>query len=91
MSATEILLILILLIFAGFLAGTESALSSISRLFIEEQSVGKKRSARALLKFSGDPSRFLNVVLLVRKSAEFGAAALVAQIDRKSTRLNSSH
>ena len=80
MSAAEILLILILLMFAGFLAGTESALSSISRLFIEEQSVGKKRSARALLKFSGDPSRFLNVVLLVRKSAEFGAAALVAQI-----------
>ena len=47
MSAAEILLILILLIFAGFLAGTESALSSITRLFIEEQSVGKKRSARA--------------------------------------------
>ena len=80
MSAAEILLILILLMFAGFLAGTESALSSITRLFIEEQSVGKKRSARALLKFSAEPSRFLNVVLLVRKSAEFGAAALVAQI-----------
>ena len=80
MSAAEILLILILLIFAGFLAATESALSSITRLFIEEQSVGKKRSARALLKFSAEPSRFLNVVLLVRKSAEFGAAALVAQI-----------
>lgn len=80
MSAAEILLILLLLLFAGFLAGTESALSSISRVFIEQQSTVKKRGARALLKFSAEPPRFLNVVLLVRKGAEFGAAALVAQI-----------
>ena len=80
MSITEILAILTLLFFAGFLAGTESALSSLSRVFIEEQSAGKKRAARALLKFSTEPARFLNVVLLVRKTSEFGAAALVAQV-----------
>lgn len=80
MSVAEVFLIFSLLLFAGFLAGTESALSSISRVFIEQQSAVKKRGARALLKFSTEPSRFLNVVLLVRKSAEFGAAALVAQI-----------
>ena len=43
-------------------------------------SAAKSRGSRALVKFSHDPSRFLNVVLLVRKTAEFGAAALVAQI-----------
>jgi len=80
MSLTEIIAILALLFFAGFLAGTESALSSLSRVFIEERSAGKKRGARALVKFSSEPSRFLNVVLLVRKAAEFGAAALVAQV-----------
>lgn len=80
MSIAEIIAILALLVFAGFLAGTESALGSISRIFIEEQSAGKKRAARALLKFSDEPARFLNVVLLVRKTAEFGAAALVAQV-----------
>ena len=80
MSVAEIILIFVLLFFAGFLAGTESALSSLSRVFIEQQSAVKKRGARALVKFSAEPSRFLNVVLLVRKSAEFGAAALVAQI-----------
>lgn len=80
MSIAEIIAILALLVFAGFLAGTESALGSVSRIFIEEQSVGKKRAARALLKFSDEPARFLNVVLLVRKTAEFGAAALVAQV-----------
>ena len=80
MSFTELLLILLLLVFAGFLAGTESALSNLSRVFIEDKSVAKSRGSRALLKFSKDPSRFLNVVLLVRKIAEFAAAALVAQI-----------
>lgn len=80
MSIAEIVAILALLFFAGFLAGTESALSALSRVFIEEQSAGKKRGARALVKFSTEPSRFLNVVLLVRKTAEFGAAALVAQV-----------
>ena len=80
MNVAEIVLILLLLIFAGFLAGTESALSSISRIFVEEQGALGTRSGKALRKFSTDPSRFLNVVLLVRKAAEFGAAALVAQI-----------
>ncbi|MFZ9441576.1 MAG: hemolysin family protein [Candidatus Nanopelagicaceae bacterium] len=80
MSFTELLLILFLLFFAGFLAGTESALSNLSRVFIENQSAAKSKGSRALVKFSHDPSRFLNVVLLVRKTAEFGAAALVAQI-----------
>ena len=80
MSIAELLLILFLLFFAGFLAGTESALSNLSRVFIENQSAAKSRGSRALVKFSHDPSRFLNVVLLVRKTAEFGAAALVAQI-----------
>ena len=80
MSFAELLLILFLLFFAGFLAGTESALSNLSRVFIENQGAAKSRGSRALVKFSHDPSRFLNVVLLVRKTAEFGAAALVAQI-----------
>ena len=80
MSVAEVVLIVSLLFFAGFLAGTESALSSLSRIFIETQSASKRRGARALVKFSSEPSRFLNVVLLVRKTAEFGAAALVAQV-----------
>ena len=80
MSIAEVLLIIALLVFAGFLAGTESALGSLSRIFIEEQSASKKRGVRSLVKFSSEPSRFLNVVLLVRKTAEFAAAALVAQI-----------
>lgn len=80
MSIPEVLLIIALLVFAGFLAGTESALGSLSRIFIEELSSSKKRGVRSLVKFSSEPSRFLNVVLLVRKTSEFAAAALVAQI-----------
>lgn len=80
MTIPQVLLIVALLVFAGFLAGTESALGSLSRIFIEEQSATKKRGVRALIKFSSEPSRFLNVVLLVRKTSEFAAAALVAQI-----------
>ena len=76
MNAFNVTAIIVLIAFAGFLAASESALTSISRILIEE--LESKRGGHLLKKYSQQPSRYLNVLLLVRKICEFTAAALLA-------------
>ncbi|MSY81573.1 MAG: DUF21 domain-containing protein, partial [Actinobacteria bacterium] len=76
MNTFNISAIIVLIAFAGFLAASESALTSISRVLIEE--LESKRGGHLLKKYSKQPSRYLNVLLLVRKICEFTAAALLA-------------
>ncbi len=78
MSPYAIVAIVLLLGFAGFLAATESALTSISRVLIEE--LESKRGGALLQKFSKQPAKYLNVILLVRKTCELTATVLVASI-----------
>jgi CBS domain containing-hemolysin-like protein len=78
MSPYAIVAIVLLLGFAGFLAATESALTSISRVLIEE--LESKRGGSLLKKFSKQPAKYLNVILLVRKTCELTATVLVASI-----------
>ena len=78
MSPIAIVSIVALLIFAGFLAASESALTSISRVVIEE--IEGKRGTALLRKYTAQPARYLNVILLVRKLCEFTATVLLAVI-----------
>ena len=78
MSPYAIAAIILLLSFAGFLAATESALTSISRVLIE--ALESKRGGELLKKFSKQPAKYLNVILLVRKTCELTATVLVASI-----------
>ncbi len=78
MSPIAIVSIIALLIFAGFLAASESALNSISRVVIEE--IEGKRGTALLRKYTAQPARYLNVILLVRKLCEFTATVLLAVI-----------
>jgi len=78
MSPIAIISIIALLIFAGFLAASESALTSISRVVIEE--IEGKRGTALLRKYTTQPARYLNVILLVRKLCEFTATVLLAVI-----------
>jgi len=78
MSPYAIVAIILLLGFAGFLAATESALTSISRVLIEE--LESKRGESLLKKFGKQPAKYLNVILLVRKTCELTATVLVASI-----------
>jgi CBS domain containing-hemolysin-like protein len=78
MSPIAIISIIALLIFAGFLAASESALTSISRVVIEE--IEGKRGTALLRKYTAQPARYLNVILLVRKLCEFTATVLLAVI-----------
>ena len=81
MTVTLIVSIIALLVFAGFLAASESALTSISRIVIEE--IEGKRGAALLRKYTAQPARYLNVILLVRKLSEFTATVLLAVILRR--------
>ena len=78
MSPYAIVAIVLLLSFAGFLAATESALTSISRVLIE--ALESKRGGELLKKFSKQPAKYLNVILLVRKTCELTATVLLASI-----------
>jgi CBS domain containing-hemolysin-like protein len=78
MSPIAIISIIALLAFAGFLAASESALTSISRIVVEE--LEGKRGGALLRKYSAQPARYLNVILLVRKLCEFTATVLLASI-----------
>jgi hypothetical protein len=78
MSPLAIISIIALLAFAGFLAASESALTSISRIVVEE--LEGKRGGSLLRKYSAQPARYLNVILLVRKLCEFTATVLLAVI-----------
>ena len=78
MSIGTLLLIVFLLLIAGFLAGSESALTSLSRLLIEEIVESKPKYRKQFENFVENPARFLNVILLVRKTCELTATALVA-------------
>ena len=78
MSIATLFSVVVLLIFAGFLAASESALTSLSRLLIEQIVDAKPNYAKRFSGFTENPARYLNVLLLVRKSCELTATVLVA-------------
>jgi len=78
MNIVTILLVILLLLFAGFLAGSESALNSISRVIVDDLIANKPKQAQRLMKVIQEPYRYLNVLLLVRKTCELTATVLAA-------------
>ena len=78
MSFLVIVIVASLLLFAGFLAGSESALSSISRVLVDDLIEDKPKQAQRLMRVIQEPYRYLNVLLLVRKVCELTATVLVA-------------
>lgn len=70
-----LLLIVVLVVLAGYLAGVESAFNSISRVSVDD--LASKRGGELVRKVHLDLPRYLNVVLLVRKGAELFSTALL--------------
>ncbi len=79
MSLSAVLSVLSLLLFAGFLAGSESAINSISRVFVEELEVKSSRAAAWVQRVIKEPARYLNVILFVRKACALTATVIVAE------------
>ena len=78
MTAATLLAAIFLVAFAGILAGIESALTSISRLRVDEMIDDERRGAGRVRRVLADMPRYLNVILLVRKGCELTATVLVA-------------
>jgi CBS domain containing-hemolysin-like protein len=78
MSLINLLVIVSLLLFAGFLAGSESALTSLSRVLVEEIVEVNPKYSKKFSKLLENPARYLNVLLLVRKGCELTATVFVA-------------
>ncbi len=79
MNPITILEVLALLAFAGFLAGSESAINSISRIAVDQIAEKSPKRAVVVRKVTNEPARYLNVVLLVRKACELTATVFVAE------------
>lgn len=79
MSVLVVISVIFLLLFAGFLAGSEAAINSISRIYVEELQEKSSRKAAWVRKVLAEPARYLNVILFVRKAAELSATVLVAE------------
>ena len=71
----SLLVIVLLVILAGYLAGVESAFNNMSRVLVDE--LASKRGGELVRKVHTDLPRYLNVVLLVRKGAELLSTALL--------------
>ena len=78
MTIISIICVVALLLFAGFLAGGESAINSISRIYVEQLAEKKSRRTAIAQKVIADPARYLNVTLFVRKACELTATVIVA-------------
>lgn len=66
-----------LALLAGLAASAETALSRVSRVRVEELVRERRRRADRLQQVLADPSRYLNLVLLLRVSCELSATVLV--------------
>lgn len=78
MSVNAMLSVVSLLLFAGFLAGSESAINTISRVFVEELELKSSRAAAWVQRVITEPARYLNVILFVRKACELTATVIVS-------------
>ena len=76
-----------LIVFGGFFAGAEAALSRVSRVTADELERQGRRGAARLQQVVADPARYLNVLTLLRVACELVATVLVTVVclDRFST------
>ena len=77
----------LLIVFGGFFAGAEAALSRVSRVTADELERQGRRGAARLQQVVADPARYLNVLTLLRVACELVATVLVTVVclDRFAT------
>jgi CBS domain containing-hemolysin-like protein len=74
----------VLVVVAWLAACAEAALARVSRWRAEEAVRAGRRGGERLLAVTADPTRYLNVALLVRVGCEMAAAVLVAMVAEHS-------
>jgi CBS domain containing-hemolysin-like protein len=75
-----VVLAVLLVVFGGFFAGAEAALSRVSRVTADELERSGRRGAARLQQVVADPARYLNVLTLLRVACELVATVLVTVV-----------
>ena len=79
-DAWLIVMAVLLVVFGGFFAGAEAALSRVSRVTADELERQGRRGAARLQQVVADPARYLNVLTLLRVACELVATVLVTVV-----------
>jgi CBS domain containing-hemolysin-like protein len=79
-NAWLVVLAVLLVVFGGFFAGAEAALSRVSRVTADELERQGRRGAARLQQVVADPARYLNVLTLLRVACELVATVLVTVV-----------
>jgi CBS domain containing-hemolysin-like protein len=77
---TMLVVALILVVFAGFIAAAEAGLSSFSKSRADRLVEEKVSGARRVRQIADDPPRYLNTALFLRTVVEISAITLVAMV-----------
>ncbi|MGP4111051.1 hemolysin family protein [Streptomyces sp. 4N509B] len=77
MSAVLLLWVVCLLVAAWLASCAEAALTSVTGYRAEQAAAAGRRGAARLASLAADPTRYLNLALLLRVASETGAAVLV--------------
>jgi CBS domain containing-hemolysin-like protein len=83
-TGTYVTAAVVLVVVAWLAACAEAALARVSRWRAEEAVRAGRRGGERLLAVTADPTRYLNVALLVRVGCEMAAAVLVAMVAEHS-------
>jgi CBS domain containing-hemolysin-like protein len=76
-STLQLVVAVLLVALAGLFAGAEAALSRVSRVAADDLAKDGRRGANRLQQVLEDPARYLNLLTLLRVSAELVATVLV--------------
>ena len=76
----QLVIALVLVIFAGFIAAAEAGLSSFSKSRADRLVEEKVSGARRVRQITDDPPRYLNTALFLRTLVEISAITLVASV-----------
>ena len=77
---TMLVVALVLVVFAGFIAAAEAGLSSFSKSRADRLVEEKVSGARRVRQITDDPPRYLNTALFLRTVVEISAITLVAMV-----------
>jgi putative hemolysin len=80
MSNTEIISLIILLIFSGLFSGTETALMSINNIKVKSLVKQGKKGAKALEKIKSNPHKLIITILIGNNVVNIAAASLATVI-----------
>jgi len=80
MVTTQIIILVVLLIFSGFFSGTETALMSLNMIKVKSLLKQDRKGAKALYRIKQNPHKLLITILIGNNVVNIGAASLATVV-----------